>query len=289
MPRLKRSQPAISFGRFTMMIVIAAIAVAILALVAFSPWALRGLSDIHGMNWSQLSNVGQAYTAAATLLSSFALAGVILSLIMQNQEARVSREQTIRSTSRRSRSDGRRPRPIRVVSSSRKGATVASETRARQYRYANQWVVHWQSMYELRRMNDEDLRMQLSRTLFSGDVGRDYWASARKAFIPAGSVESADTIVLSTKNMRKRSLPGRQNEVLPDGSQSVPSDPTRVFPSSWEVASAGIAMLGGAMVLGAAIGRRTGPGADCVIKLVQVDPLSERLLIHLITRSPGSS
>lgn len=239
------------------MIVIAAIAVAILALVAFSPWALRGLSDIHGMNWSQLSNVGQAYTAAATLLSSFALAGVILSLIMQNQEARVSREQTIRSLHGDLVRMGDDPDLIRVVSSSRKGATVASETRARQYRYANQWVVHWQSMYELRRMNDEDLRMQLSRTLFSGDVGRDYWASARKAFIPAGSRRTRRYYRIIDEEYEKAVASGPPERVLPDGSQSVPSDPTRVFPSSWEVASAGIAMLGGAMVLGAAIGRRT--------------------------------
>jgi hypothetical protein len=59
-------------------------------LVAVSPLAL----DIFGNSpaWTQRSEIGQTYGAAAALLSVLALVGISISLILQAREAKIARE-----------------------------------------------------------------------------------------------------------------------------------------------------------------------------------------------------
>src|SRR6202035_5609260 len=70
--------------------------VAVLALVAISPLALRQLSSIRGLNWTQLSNIGQTYGAASALLTGLALLGVAGSMIFQIRAIDVSRAESMR-------------------------------------------------------------------------------------------------------------------------------------------------------------------------------------------------
>jgi hypothetical protein len=46
-----------------------AVAAGVLALVLLSPLLLRQLGHIRGINWTQLSNIGQTYGAASAILS----------------------------------------------------------------------------------------------------------------------------------------------------------------------------------------------------------------------------
>jgi hypothetical protein len=157
------------------------------ALVALSPWALNTIASVHGMNWAELSNIGQSYSAAAALLSSLALVGVALSLVAQNRDAKVAREQAVRSLHSDLVRSGMDPSLFRVVSSSRANSAPGSELRTRQRRYANLWVQYWASLHELGLITEDDLRRHLRTSLFSGDIGREYWRSIRDASIPAGS------------------------------------------------------------------------------------------------------
>ncbi len=68
-----------------------------------------------------------------------------------------------------------------VVSGSRRLQWEDADLRALQRRYANLWLQHWGSMYELGVISETVVRIDLRRTLFSGDVGREYWAGARSS------------------------------------------------------------------------------------------------------------
>ena len=62
--------------------------VAFLALVVFSPLALRELVGSFDLNWSNFSNVGQTYSAVSALLTALALGGVVISLLYQAKDVR---------------------------------------------------------------------------------------------------------------------------------------------------------------------------------------------------------
>lgn len=70
--------------------------VGVLALVAASPLALKSLGSIRGLNWVQLSYIGQTYGAASALLTGLALIGVSSSIILQARAVNASREQSSR-------------------------------------------------------------------------------------------------------------------------------------------------------------------------------------------------
>ena len=58
----------------------------ILSLVLISPLYLRQLSQLRGIDWTKLSNVGQTYGAASAILSAVALVGISLSLLVQARQ-----------------------------------------------------------------------------------------------------------------------------------------------------------------------------------------------------------
>jgi hypothetical protein len=70
--------------------------VVIASLVIFSPLLLVGLLHLR-YNWSKLSNIGQTYGAVSALLSSLALAGVVVSLLFQSRDGQTAREQASRT------------------------------------------------------------------------------------------------------------------------------------------------------------------------------------------------
>ncbi len=233
-----------------MAVVILGSSIIVLGLVFIFPWLLRDLARIRGMNWPTLSNVGQTYAAAATLLSSFALAGVIISLVMQNRGIKISREQAIRSLGSDLARMGDDPVLRKVISGSRSNPIVSSDTRHRQRRYANQWVLYWQSLYELGLMNDDDVREVVSKDLFSGDVGREYWSSTRERPSHAASRRAQRYFLLIDEEYGKAIASGPPEKVYPDGSKDRPG---RNLTLTWKGASLGLALLGGAAALGAAV------------------------------------
>ncbi len=77
-----------------------------LALVILSPFALRVLATSFGLNWSNLSNIGQTYGAVSALITALALGGVVVSLLYQARDVGTARSHAIRNVSIRASSHG---------------------------------------------------------------------------------------------------------------------------------------------------------------------------------------
>jgi hypothetical protein len=61
-------------------------------LVALSPLALTGLDGL-SKDWQRLAEIGETYGAISALVSSFALGGVVISLLHQARAGHTVREQ----------------------------------------------------------------------------------------------------------------------------------------------------------------------------------------------------
>jgi Family of unknown function (DUF6082) len=81
----------------TLQIVIAIFIAASIALVVASPIGLKWIAEIPGMNWANLSNVGQTYGAISALLTAPTFGGVVISLLYQARDVKISREQASRT------------------------------------------------------------------------------------------------------------------------------------------------------------------------------------------------
>jgi Family of unknown function (DUF6082) len=63
----------------------------LLSLILVSPLLLRQLAQIKGIDWTELSNIGQTYGAVSAILSAVALIGITISLVIQARQARTER------------------------------------------------------------------------------------------------------------------------------------------------------------------------------------------------------
>ncbi|TJZ54089.1 hypothetical protein FCH28_12845 [Streptomyces piniterrae] len=68
-----------------------------LGLLVATPFALSAIAPA-GYDWNKLSDISQVYAAVSILISSAALAGVVLSLVFQLRQARTSDEQAVRDS-----------------------------------------------------------------------------------------------------------------------------------------------------------------------------------------------
>src|SRR5580698_10173445 len=91
MKSARRSTPRGS--RITLAVPWCGFVVLIVLLIGISPLALQRLANIHGLDWEQLSNIGQAYGATVALLTVLTLGGVVAALIIQLKDSRATREQ----------------------------------------------------------------------------------------------------------------------------------------------------------------------------------------------------
>ena len=149
--------------------------VAGLSLVVLSPLALQELGTISGLNWSKLSNIGQAYGAPATLLNVLVLGGVVAALFVQIRDSRTAREQTARTFHLELLRMAMGDADLMHVM----GATVDDPKLENQNVYANLWMAYWQAMYRMNYLNEVQLRMMLSGELFQNAPGRQMWERGR--------------------------------------------------------------------------------------------------------------
>jgi hypothetical protein len=148
--------------------------------VVLSPLAMQSFADSDTLDWSVLSNIGQTYGAVAALLTALAIGGVVASLLVQGKEMRIAREQAARSLHQglihMAIED---PTLIPVFGIEWDHASVGH---TRQQLYANLWITHFRSVFELGYITENELRLALA-DLFRGEVGRACWATSREAFI----------------------------------------------------------------------------------------------------------
>jgi len=163
--------------RAALVVALIAAVVGVLALVIISPLALRELSSLRGVYWSQLSNIGQTYGAASALLTGLALIGVVGSMVFQVRAIQVSREQGIREQHAHliemALAD-----PVYQRAWGGLYNMYGSTDKYRQHGYINLIISFWHDHYALGGLRENEMRGLFSG-LFRGEAGQDFWAETR--------------------------------------------------------------------------------------------------------------
>ncbi|MFF3713301.1 DUF6082 family protein [Streptomyces phaeochromogenes] len=140
-------------------------------IVAGSPFILQAAAPA-GMDWSQLSEISQAYSAVAVLFSAAAFFGAIISILYQAKQTRIMREE-IRS----SLHSGLILRALDDENLMRcwdPPQTPVTFTDRRQIAFSNLIFRRWLSDYVMRHMNLEASKLTLE-VHFKGEVARRHW------------------------------------------------------------------------------------------------------------------
>lgn len=149
---------------------IACIILISLALVTLSPFALRAIVFLPGMNWARLSNVGQTYGAVSALVAALALAGVAISIAMQAREARYNRWEAGRARHFEIMRIAMEDPLYRQVFSFPK----MSKDMAALFGYINLILRFWATLWEFGDLTEYQLQNDLS-SLLATEAGRSYW------------------------------------------------------------------------------------------------------------------
>lgn len=145
----------------------------VLVFVAASPLALKSLSTHRGLNWIQLSYVGQTYGAASALLTGLALIGVAGSIILQARAVNASREQSSREHHAHLIEMSFKD-PVYQQAWARDPSLFTSDA-FRQRGYLNLIVSYWQRDYRFNGIAEHSLRGSLA-ALLRGEAARLWWA-----------------------------------------------------------------------------------------------------------------
>jgi Family of unknown function (DUF6082) len=146
-----------------------------LILVTLSPFALREIVSLPGMDWARLSNVGQTYGAISALTAALALAGVAISIGMQAREARYDRWEA---------GHARHFEIMRIAMEDPLYRQVfafpkVSGDMAALFGYINLVLRFWATLWEFGGLTEYQLRNDLS-SLLTTEAGRTYWRANGK-------------------------------------------------------------------------------------------------------------
>ncbi|WP_407664749.1 DUF6082 family protein [Micromonospora tarensis] len=144
-------------------------AIASMVLIALSPVAMTWMADL-SVQWSDLSNIGQAYGGTSAILSGLALVSVSISLLIQNNLNRISQVHLIRQ------------RQFDIVKLALEnpqflyvdGSAATGDPDAVLKVYANLFVGHWAMVWDLGEMNENTLHTVAGR-LFESGIAREWW------------------------------------------------------------------------------------------------------------------
>lgn len=172
------SSPGRASRRLVMITVLLALSVAGTWLLLLFPLVLDRATPGGGLDWERLSFIGQTYGAASAILSVLALIAVAASLYLQAREMATTREQSLRvlhvDLLRIALDD-----PL-YMDCWGSFSSAAEQDAQRQHVYVNMIVSHWQTTYEIRGMDDTQLRA-ITESLFTGVPARRFWRDAREA------------------------------------------------------------------------------------------------------------
>lgn len=168
-----------TFKRVAFISVLTVAAVSMLVLVAVSPLALRQIGSIRGVNWVQLSNIGQTYGAASALLTGLALIGVAGSMVFQVRAIEVSRWDSSREKHVHLMEMALKD-PVYMRAWGLDPEALGGSDRGRQLLYINLIISYWEDQYRLGSVQENALRGDLA-ILFRGEAGREFWAIGRYA------------------------------------------------------------------------------------------------------------
>jgi hypothetical protein len=127
----------------------------------------------HGVSvdWSRLSEIGQAYDAASALLSGFAVVGVAVSLLMQVRQMRISQVQAARMMHLELMRTLTADPTLRATSTS---AVGVSRSRWRRNIYTNLFFKYLEMGYQIGHISEESLRQHFAAQ-FQLAHAREFW------------------------------------------------------------------------------------------------------------------
>jgi len=153
-------------------------AIAFLALIVLSPFALRVLATSFGLDWSNLANIGQTYDAVSALITALALGGVVISLLYQARDVRAARSQAIRTFQFELIRMELEDPDLMWASGAPWGMAIPADHRVlRRHLFAHMWLSFWEDQFLLNEMSAKSVRLAV-RELFNGNPAREYWESA---------------------------------------------------------------------------------------------------------------
>lgn len=161
-----------------------AAAAAALTVVLLSPFALEEISGSKGVDWNRLSQIGAAYGFTSAMVSALALAGVAISLSVQNRQARADQVQGIRSyyleLVRLELDDMPLFQPVW-------GDTdIVDPHDQKRHVYADLMMNYAWMGFEIGTIGESLLRDMLAG-MFTGEAGRHYWSRAHTSWIASSS------------------------------------------------------------------------------------------------------
>lgn len=175
--------PHLTNRRLLTMTLASIAALAFLAAVILSPLALHALARSFDLNWSNLSNVGQTYSAVSALLTALALGGVVISLLYQAKDVSTARSQAIRTMHVDLLRMELEHEDYMWASGAPWGMAIpANYGHLRQHVYVHMLLSFWESQFLLREMSAEVAR-ESARELFNGTAGRAYWQTTRERLL----------------------------------------------------------------------------------------------------------
>lgn len=124
--------------------------------------------------WQRLSDIGQAYGAASSILSALALIAIGISISLQVKEMRLARSAALRA-------HHMQLMQIYIENPALHGAFGIPKNGLdrRLSIYLNLVLTFWEVLYTVDGMTDDTLAEYARHDLFSTEAGRRYWASTR--------------------------------------------------------------------------------------------------------------
>lgn len=194
----------------------------LLGIVLLAPWLLEIARGTVSDDWAALSDVGDTYAAAAAIISSLALIGVVLSLAVGLRQARIGQQETARGMQfelmRMALED---PRLSTNLPSDADDAQVLAWRRGI---YRNMTFMYLRSSYLIEDASESALRFQITN-VFRLEEARAWWQSVRPAFVTITNsrrerrfIQIADESLLEARARDTADLPASPD----DNTQPVP-------------------------------------------------------------------
>lgn len=184
---------------------ISALALGIALLVIISPLLLQLLARTSA-DWAKLSDVGQAYGAASAALAGIALCGVAASLIVQQQQTRISLLGAIRGAQ------------LDLVKYSLDNPdlleswgidTAAPDLRIRMF--SNLIMSYWHALWAIDGITERELRSNL-QTFFEMPINRGYWSNTRSGWLGDDLRTTRFLSIVDSEAQRAANAPGVRRE-----------------------------------------------------------------------------
>jgi len=230
--------------------------VAAAAVALLSPFALEEISGSEGVDWNRLSQIGVAYGFTSAIVSALALAGVAVSLIVQNRQARADQVQGIRSyyleLVRLELDDMALFQPVWGTTD------IADPHEQKRHVYADLMMNYAWMGFEIGTIRESLLRDMLAG-MFTGEAGRHYWSRAHTSWIAGSSgsrVGRRFLAIVGEEHARAvTSGPPTRSPIAP----SPPVVPAAEASPAWRTSVGALIGLGAGLALGSLLrGRRQG-------------------------------